>query len=62
MAGSFAEGLGLAAGAVADPALGAEESGGAALRAQPARINVIASRINVTALLIILSPEISDVL
>jgi hypothetical protein len=55
MAGSLVEGLGLAAGAAAEPALGAEVSGGAALRAQPATIKVIANKANVTALLMMLS-------
>jgi hypothetical protein len=59
MAGSFADGLGLAAGAVAEPALGAEESGGAELWAQPMIISVSSSRVNVKALLMIFSPGIS---
>lgn len=60
MAGSFAEGLGLAAGAVAEPAFGAEESGGAELWAQPMTISVIVSRMKGTALLMIFSPRMRD--
>jgi hypothetical protein len=58
MAGSVAEALGLAAGAVAEPALGAAVSGGASLLAQPARMSVIPSRNNVMALLMIFSPSL----